>query len=65
MPFWVFFGIFSPGPGPGLGTLGIGAFGSNGNNTPISHYDTSHRLRYEIYEMFVYKHTEATEYVKK
>ena len=24
----------------------VGSFGSNGNSTPISHYDTSQRLRY-------------------
>ena len=29
-----------------LSALGVGAFDLNENSTPISHYDTSHRLRY-------------------
>ena len=38
------------------------------NTTQIVHYNTFHFLRYaqpELYEMFVYKHTETIEYVKK
>ena len=40
------FGIgsaFSKGP---RSVLSEGPFGSNGDSTPILHYDTSHRLRY-------------------
>ena len=37
--------------------------------TEVSHYNAAYFLTYthppEMYEMFIYKHTETTEYIKK